>query len=150
MGDRGRAVLVKITRKSLVEKRLLVCRRIVRVDTQRLRCQLMVKLKKVAVEEDEESMSLDAVIANPTDLRNRLDVQFVVDTGASMTAITLEMAKSLGLGASLIRETLGLCGTDSVELIAVMEVQPVRRESRNEENTGAEAAERGCEYCECS
>ena len=37
--------MVKITRKSLVEKRLLVCRRIVRVDTQRLRCQLMVKLK---------------------------------------------------------------------------------------------------------
>ena len=55
------------------------------------------KLKKVAIEEDEEQMSLDAVIANPTDLKNRLDVQFVVDTGASMTAITSEMAKSLGL-----------------------------------------------------
>lgn len=37
--------MVKITRKELVERRLLVCRRIVRVDTQRLRCQLMVKLK---------------------------------------------------------------------------------------------------------
>jgi len=28
--------------------------------------------------------------------------------------------RSLGLGAGLVRETLGLCGTDSVELIAVM------------------------------
>lgn len=28
--------------------------------------------------------------------------------------------RSLGLGAKLIRETLGLCGTDSVELVAVM------------------------------
>ena len=37
--------MVKITRKNLIAKRLLVCRRIVRVDTQRLRCQLMVKLK---------------------------------------------------------------------------------------------------------
>jgi len=28
--------------------------------------------------------------------------------------------RSLGLGAGLVRETLGLCGTDSVELVAVM------------------------------
>jgi len=108
-------------------------------------------MKIESVEDGEgDQMSLDAVIANPADLKKRSDVRFVVDTGASMTAITAEVAKSLGLGASLIRETLGLCGTDSVELIAVMEVQPVRRESRNAENTGAEAAERGCEYCECS
>jgi hypothetical protein len=82
---------------------------------------LVKKMKVSSIEDGEgDQMSLDAVIANPADPKKRSDIRFVVDTGASMTAITAEMAKSLGLGASLIRETLGLCGTDFVELIAVM------------------------------
>ena len=55
-------------------------------------------MKIASVEDDEgDQMSLDAVIANPADPRKRSDIRFVVDTGASMTAITAEMAKSLRL-----------------------------------------------------
>lgn len=55
-------------------------------------------MKIASVEDGEgDQMSLDAVIANPSDPRKRSDIKFVVDTGASMTAITAEVAKSLGL-----------------------------------------------------
>jgi clan AA aspartic protease len=54
-------------------------------------------MKVSSVDEGEDQMSLDAVIANPEDPRKRCDVRFVVDTGAGMTAITSEIAKSLGL-----------------------------------------------------
>jgi len=50
-----------------------------------------------AEDESEEQMTLDAVIANPANLKKREDVRFVVDTGASMTAITAEMAERLRL-----------------------------------------------------
>jgi len=55
------------------------------------------KMKVSSVDEEGDQMSLDAVIANPADPRKRCDIKFVIDTGASMTAITSEMAKSLGL-----------------------------------------------------
>ena len=55
-------------------------------------------MKIASVEDGEgDQMSLDAVVANPADPRKRSDIRFVVDTGASMTAITAEMAKSLRL-----------------------------------------------------
>ncbi|MCJ7768057.1 retroviral-like aspartic protease family protein [Candidatus Bathyarchaeota archaeon] len=55
-------------------------------------------MKITAVEDDEEEqLSLDAVIANPADPKRRSGIKFVVDTGASMTAITDEVAKRLRL-----------------------------------------------------
>jgi hypothetical protein len=39
--------LVKITRKELIEKRLNVCRRILRLDTQRIRFELVTKLRDI-------------------------------------------------------------------------------------------------------
>jgi predicted aspartyl protease len=54
-------------------------------------------MKVSSVDEEDDQMTLDAVIANPSDPRKRCDIRFVVDTGAGMTAITAEMAKSLGL-----------------------------------------------------
>ena len=39
--------MVKITRKELIEKRLNVCRRILRLDTQRIRFELVTKLRDI-------------------------------------------------------------------------------------------------------
>ena len=39
--------LVKITRKKLIESRLNVCRRILRLDTQRIRTELISKLRDI-------------------------------------------------------------------------------------------------------
>lgn len=58
----------------------------------------MVKRKIRAVEiDDEEFMSVNAVLANPRNLSKKVDVKFVIDTGAGMTAITEAMAKKLDL-----------------------------------------------------
>lgn len=40
---------------------------------------------------------IDAVVANPKNLKKRVDLSFVVDTGAGMTAIPADVAKRLGL-----------------------------------------------------
>jgi len=54
-------------------------------------------MKVAAFEDEEDFLSLDAVIANPADPKKRCDIKFIVDTGAGMTAITSEIAKRLGL-----------------------------------------------------